>query len=136
MFKKKKTSNYSNKAQIIRLIITNICSTAFVLMIGVLLVALIAFKLDLGEDIVYYLTYPIIGITALISAFVMANTIKSKGWLIGLVANAVLLVIITMTHFFLDTADYSQYFFFKIILLLACGVMGGIIGVNHKKKTR
>lgn len=136
MFKKKKTANYSNKSQIAKLIGINVSSTLVTLIINALIVAFIGLKFDLGEGVLYYLTYLIIGITAFSSAYIIAKSIKSKGWLIGIAANALLLIVLSVTHFFLNTDVYGKYFFIKVILILACGVLGGILGVNHKKKVR
>lgn len=137
MSKRKRQANYSNQYQITRLILMNLASTVVSMLLCICLVSVLSLKMDLDEAFMYYFTFPIIAVCAFCNGFIMAHTIRIKGWLVGLAANLIFLLILIISHFVVgETAAEEAMFLVKIGLILMCGVLGGIVGVNKKRKIK
>lgn len=137
MGKRRTQANYSNKYQIAKLILINLATTVISLLLCIGLASILGLKLDLGENIMYYFTYPIIAVCAFLNGFLMARKIKIKGWLVGLISNLLFLLCMILFHFILSNPTYEEsLFLLKLGLIVLCGVLGGIVGVNKKRKIR
>ena len=70
---------------------------------------------------------------AAVSAFV-AKFGKRNGWLLGSISALILFLVTTAAGFGLyHTAD-GAFLAIKASIMLACGMVGGIVAVNSKKK--
>lgn len=128
--------NYNNKFQITKLLFINIGTTVGSLLLSICLLSILGLKMDLDEQFMYYFTYPVIALCAFGNGFLMARMIRVKGWLVGLGANFLFLLTIIISHFVTNLQVYDALFLIKIGVLLLCGVLGGIVGVNKKRKIR
>ena len=71
---------------------------------------------------------------AAVSAFVAAKFGKRNGWLLGSISALILFLVTTAAGFGLyHTAD-GAFLAIKASIMLACGMVGGIVAVNSKKK--
>lgn len=130
----KKNRSYSNKAQLIRLLLVNLITTVLSVAVLSLISSVVAFKLDLSDEIIYYITFPVLALIALVNGFFLAREIKSKGWLVGMISNIVLVIYLIVGHLVSSEKRFDQYFLAKIALVIVAGIVGGVIGVNKKKK--
>lgn len=130
----KKNRSYSNMSQIIRLLIVNHLTTVIGLAVVSLISGAIAFKLDLADEIMYYVTFPVIAVVALVNGFFLAREIKSKGWLVGIISNVVFMTYLIIGHLISKENRFDKYFAIKIAIVIIVGIVGGVIGVNKKKK--
>lgn len=137
MGKRRTQANYSNQYQIIKLVLMNLCTTIVSILLCVFLASILGLKLDLDEKLMYYFTYPIIAVCAFLNGYFMARKIKIKGWLVGLVSNLIFLLFMILFHFIIGISSYNESFFLlKLGLIILCGILGGIVGVNKKRKIR
>ncbi len=136
MKKRGKQANYSNRYQITKLLLINLAATFISLFLCMLISALAGWKMDLDEMVLYYVTFPVIGVCAFANGFVMTRFIRVKGWLVGLCANILFFVVITISHFMIGGQEQEGLFLVKLIILLLCGTVGGIVGVNKKKRIK
>lgn len=73
-------------------------------------------------------------IGAFVGGLVCARIAKEKGLLLGLLCGAALylLILLAGTIWFRDS--HSTYIFIKLAILVGCGGVGGVVGVNLKKR--
>lgn len=137
MGKKGRTANrYNNKYQIAKLILIDLCTTGVSLILCVSFISILGVKMDLDEKILYYFTYPIIAVCSFFNGFIMSRQIRVKGWLTGLAANLMFFIAMVVTHFVVGDETMESLFLLKLSLILLCGILGGITGVNKKRKIR
>lgn len=136
MGKKHKTANYSNKYQITRLLLTNLATASISVGICICLSSMLCYKMDLDETVMYYFTFPIIALCSFLNGYVMATMIRVKGWMVGLGANLIFLLVMVASHFIVGGSPNEGMFLLKAGLIIVCGTLGGITGVNKKKKIR
>lgn len=130
----KKNKSYSNKKQIARLLIINVSTSLLSIVVLCLIASLAIFKLDLGNEIAYYVSFLIIALVGIVNGFFLAQEIKSRGWLVGVISNILPMVAMIAGHFIAGEKNFEKYFFVKIVLLIVLGMIGGVVGVNKKKK--
>ena len=105
--------------------------------IGFIACALALRYTALSESSIPTLVTLICFISAVVAGFDSAKGAEGKGWLRGIIAGAVYAVILLIiglwltTGFKLDTRSVTL-----VLLSVASGGLGGIIGINFKKKSR
>ena len=106
-------------------------------LITAILLCLSAVVLNLTPSVPYwvldYLTTAVAGIGALIGSYIASATAKSKGLLIGLLCAFITLVIIIAIGLSNGENDVGVMTAIRSSVLLICGAVGGILGVNRKE---
>ena len=103
-----------------------------------LLLLLIMAAIIAAQDIPKVAVVPMAVIAAAIGSFVggfiCARIARQKGLLLGLLCGALLYLMILLagTIWFRDA--HSAYVFIKLAILVGCGGVGGVVGVNLKKR--
>ena len=109
--------------------------------IGVVVGTVVCLLLLLGmaaimasQDVPKVAVVPMAVIAAAIGGLVCARIAKEKGLLLGLLCGAALylLILLAGTIWFRDS--HSTYIFIKLAILVGCGGVGGVVGVNLKKR--
>lgn len=83
--------------------------------------------------IIGYLTIAFSGIGVLIGAYIASAIAKSRGLIIGLLTAAVILIVLIAVGLSIKENDVSVMTAIRAAVLLICGALGGVKGVNRKE---
>ena len=119
-------------------------SIAIGLLCGIILTALLtcvfAFMLKMMSgipyDIIDYVMIGIEGFSVLIGAYIACVIAKSKGLIIGALCGVISLLIILACGFSMTKNNIGILTIIRSAVMILCGVIGGIAGVNRKEKVR
>lgn len=93
---------------------------------------LIAFTM-LGEGIISAVASGILILSVAYAAIYCAAKIGSKGWFHGaLVGLVYILIMLLFSKIFLSEFSLDKYVSYKVLISIATGVVGGMIGINIK----
>lgn len=110
------------------------------LLLTALLSCLFAVMLNMMPGIPYavidYVTVGIEGFSVLIGAYIACVIVRSKGLIIGALCGAISLLIVFACGLSISKNDIGLLTIIRGAVLLICGVIGGIAGVNRKEKVR
>ncbi|MBQ3264194.1 MAG: TIGR04086 family membrane protein [Ruminococcus sp.] len=127
----------SDNQRIWKSILTGIL-TAFVLTL--LLTCLFGFILKMTSGIPYgiidYVMIGIEGISVLLGAYIAGVIAKGKGLVIGAVCGGAALLILLACGLSMAQNDIGFLTLIRSAVMLLCGIIGGIAGVNRKEKVR
>lgn len=76
----------------------------------------------------------VIAVTALVGGFTTARLLRERGLLIGAACGLLIFLIVAIAGFSVDQAVQGTLLFLKLGLTVGCGALGGILGVNVKRK--
>ncbi|KAB3527675.1 TIGR04086 family membrane protein [Alkaliphilus serpentinus] len=94
--------------------------------------ALIAFT-SLGEGIISIITSIILILSVAYGAIYIAAKIGSRGWLHGaIVGLAYILILVFFSKLFISEFSFDKYVSYRILISVATGFIGGMIGINVK----
>lgn len=110
------------------------CALIFVLM------CTLAFVLNMLSGIPYgaldYVMIGAAGLAVLVGAYIASAVAKSRGLIVGLICAAVVLLITLACGMSSKHNDVTLLTGIRAAVLLLCGALGGIKGVNRKEKLR
>ena len=86
--------------------------------------------------IIDYVMIGIEGVSVLIGAYIASVIAKSKGLIIGVICGAGSLLILFACGMSIANNDIGILTLIRSAVVLLCGVVGGIAGVNRKEKIR
>lgn len=105
-----------------------------------LLSCIFAFVLNMMDGLPYgiidYVMVGLEGVSVLIGAFIAAAIAKSRGLIVGLLVGAVALLVTFIVGMSLPENDIGVLTLIRAVVLLLCGALGGIRGVNRKERIR
>ena len=106
-------------------------------LITAVLLCLSAVILNLMPSIPYgltdYLTTAIAGVGVLVGSYIASAILKNRGLIIGLICAFIVLVMIIAIGLSNGENDVSIMTAIRSAVLLICGAVGGILGVNKKE---
>ena len=110
------------------------------LVMTVLLTVLFGFILKMASGIPYgilsYVMIGIEGVSVLTGAYIASVIAKSKGLILGVICGAVVLLLLFACGFSIPENNIGILTLIRAAVILLCGVIGGIAGVNRKEKVR
>ena len=116
-------------------------ASLFGLGIGVviLLVLLTAFSFlmsrqDVPKSAIGPVVIGVLMVAAFTSAFVTARLARNRGLLLGLLSGFLLYLVILFVSVVLFRTGFTFASVFKLVILMLSGAIGGICGVNGKKR--
>lgn len=105
-----------------------------------LLSCIFAFVLNMMDGLPYgiidYVMVGLEGVSVLIGAFIAAAIAKSRGLIVGLLVGAVALLVTFIVGMSMPENDIGILTLIRAVVLLLCGALGGIRGVNRKERIR
>lgn len=108
--------------------------------LAVLLTCLFSMMLNMMSGIPYgiidYVMVAIEGFSVLIGAYIACVIAKSKGLIIGALCGAISLLIVFAVGMSMAKNNIGLLTVIRSAVMLLCGVIGGIMGVNRKDKVR
>lgn len=110
------------------------------ILLTVILTCLFGLMLKMMSGIPYgvidYVMIAIEGFSVLIGAYIACVVSKSKGLVIGAVCGGIILLITFACGLSIADNDIGILTLIRSVVLLLCGVIGGIAGVNRKDKVK
>lgn len=107
---------------------------------AILLTCVFGFILKMMSGIPYgmidYVVIGIEGISVLLGAYIACVIVKSRGLIIGAVIGSVSLLILLCCGFILPENNIGLLTVIRCAVLLVCGIIGGIVGVNKKERVK
>ena len=109
-------------------------------LVGAVLLCLCALILTFVSSVPYgildWLTVAVAGIAALVGAYIAGAVAKSRGLINGLVTAAILLLILLAFGLSRKGESVTALTAARAGVMLLCGALGGIKGVNRKDRIR
>jgi len=117
----------------IKIMLSSLIISLAVLVILAAIVSLIFYLFLVADNLQRIIGFIILGITALISGILSADSIGKKGLIIGIISGLLLFLVLYLSRNLLN----GNYLTFKesmvyLFITLICGGVGGIIAVNKK----
>lgn len=110
------------------------------LILSLLLTCLFGFMLKMMPSIPYgiidYVMIGIEGFSVFIGAYIACVIARCKGLIIGALCGAISLLIVFACGLSIAKNDIGILTIIRVLVMLLCGVIGGIAGVNRKEKVR
>jgi putative membrane protein (TIGR04086 family) len=91
-------------------------------------------KLDTPEAIVSLMSSVALCVGAYSGGYISSRRRRQNGLITGLICGVIIYLVIFLVGVILSRVSISFGFFSKLIMVIACGAIGGVIGVNSKKK--
>lgn len=126
-----------DKGRIAKAVLIGVLSSV---VLAVLLTCLFSVMLNMMSgipyDVIDYVMVAIEGFSVLIGAYIACVIVKSKGLIIGALCGAISLLIVFAVGMSMSKNNIGLLTIIRSIVMLLCGVIGGIMGVNRKEKVR
>lgn len=126
-----------DKGRIAKAVLIGVLSSV---VLAVLLTCLFSVMLHMMSgipyDVIDYVMVAIEGFSVLIGAYIACVIVKSKGLIIGALCGAISLLILFAVGMSMSKNNIGLLTIIRSIVMLLCGVIGGIMGVNRKEKVR
>ena len=131
-------SDFGNdKQRIIKSVAVGVFSS---IILTLLLTCLFGIMMNMMPSIPYgiidYVMIGVEGFSVLIGAYIACVITRSKGLIIGAVCAVICLLIIFACGLSMAKNDIGVLTIIRSVVMLLCGVVGGIAGVNRKEKVR
>ncbi len=126
-----------DKGRIIKAVVIGVLSAV---VLTVFLTCLFSVMLNMMSGIPYeFIDYVMVateGFSVLIGAYIACVIVKSKGLIIGALCGAISLLIVFAVGMSISKNSIGLLTVIRSVVMLLCGVIGGIMGVNRKEKVR
>ena len=100
-----------------------------------LLFSFILSKKDLPLEIINPFTAILIALSSFSSGYIAAKLIKQRGMAVGAACGTIIFLFITLLSF-MNSADIGVLTVIKLAVSVISGAIGGILGVNTKRKRK
>lgn len=118
----------------IRPILIGACIGAVCCLLALLLFAGILAAADIPKSVITPLAVAAAAFGAFIGGIVSARMAREKGLLLGAACGLVLFFLILAAGFAVLKDIRGTYAVIKLLILTACGAVGGVLGVNVRKR--
>lgn len=126
---------FSEKNTTIKAIIIGVISSAVVIAILMSLLSLIfLISSSLPSQYLEYITLASEALGVAVGSYIASRVLKRQGLFIGLIVSSVIFLSILIAGFCDDTESLSVLTPIRAAVLLLCGALSGIAGVNKKEK--
>ncbi len=113
-----------------------LCSVVLAVLLACLFSMMLNMMSGIPYEIIDYVMVAIEGFSVLIGAYIACVVAKSKGLIIGALCGAISLLIVFAVGMSMAKNNIGLLTVIRSAVMLLCGVIGGIMGVNRKDKVR
>lgn len=133
----KATFKGSDKAPIIKGLVFGVVTAIAVILILTSITAIVLYKTgSLPYDVLDYVMIAISCVGVFFGALVTSKIIKQRGLMFGIVCAVIILIITFASGMGVFNSSPTVISLIRIIALIICGAIAGVIGVNQKDKIR
>lgn len=108
-----------------------VCTAVFLLLFSIVMVTN-----DVPDFAIDLCTSLALGLGSLLAGYIAARVIRANGIMVGAVTSALLFAILFFISLIFIYHSITIVMLTKFAICLICGIIGGILGVNHKSKKR
>ena len=121
---------------LLRPIIIGCTAGAIVTFLMLLLFALVLTLQDLPTVTMTIMSTLAVGFGALVAGICSARIYGKNGLITGAFSGLILFLLVLFISFFMSDSGFSVYSLIKLIIMLVCSSIGGVIGINFKHKRK
>lgn len=126
-----------DKGRIVKAVAIGVlCSVVLAVLLTCLFSMMLNMMSGIPYDIIDYVMVAIEGFSVLIGAYIACVIAKSKGLIIGALCGAISLLIVFAVGMSMAKNNIGLLTVIRSAVMLLCGIIGGIMGVNRKDKVR
>lgn len=109
-------------------------------LVTILLTLICSFILLMSGKLPYelldYITLAFAGLGAFAGGYIASRIIKSAGLVWGAITGLIMFIIVFIAGFSNQNGGITMLTLYKLLIILLCSSLGGIIGVNKKDKLK
>ena len=124
------------KRRFVMTVIMGVLSFLGAVFLLLIVFAAVSLRLDAAENIMSVMAAVILGAGCFAAAFVTANRQRKKGLLTGFLCGGIVFAAVLLCGLLFSESFSAGGFTAKILLVLSCSGIGGILGVNCNKMFR
>lgn len=125
------------KGRIVKAVLIGaVSSVVFAVILTCLFSVMLNMMSGIPYDLIDYVMVAIEGFSVLMGAYIACVIAKSKGLIIGALCGAISLLIVFAVGMSMAKNNIGLLTIIRSIVMLLCGIVGGIMGVNRKDKVR
>ena len=113
-----------------------LCSVVLAVLLACLFSMMLNMMSGIPYDLIDYVMVAIEGFSVLIGAYIACVIAKSKGLIIGALCGAISLLIVFAVGMSMAKNNIGLLTVIRSAVMLLCGIIGGITGVNRKERVR
>lgn len=113
-----------------------LCSVVLAVLLTCLFSMMLNMMSGIPYDLIDYVMVAIEGFSVLMGAYIACVIAKAKGLIIGALCGAISLLIVFAVGMSMAKNNIGLLTIIRSIVMLLCGIIGGIMGVNRKEKVR
>ena len=113
-----------------------ILSIIFTVILSCLFALILSFTSGIPYGIIDYAAVGIEGISVFSGAYIAAALVKSQGIIIGALCGVTFFILTAALALSTGSADIGVITVIRLAVLLICGIVGGILGVNKKERIK
>lgn len=130
----KKRRNLNEKSQIVKLLLVNFASTVILIGFFATLLSIPVLKMDLTTSVIYYCSFPVLGIIALLNGMIFVKFTHLKKFAAGILSNILLIIIMAIGNIAAKPDENFLLFLLKLVIIVIFGALGGLINIKKKRK--
>lgn len=120
----------------VRNVIFSIVTAYFALIIGMLVLSALVVYGPLGAETAEKIVNVLYYVSCVVCGFLASVSQRKKGWFNGLIATLCYYGVVVISVISVSAPSFGLDFIIKMLLSVILGMIGGIAGVNKKKKKR
>lgn len=103
---------------------------------ALLLFSLIMSSRNIPQGLVSPMATFAISVGGLVGGYVCAKLMRERGLLWGLICGVVLCFVLLLSSLGISDSGFGVSALFKVVFILLCSMLGGVLGVNTRRKRR
>jgi len=136
MSSRERVSDQTGLRRNIRPVLISVLAGAVVCVILLVLFAFVLSAQNIPQALVSPMATVAVSIGGLASGYICAKMMRENGLVYGLLCGGLLAVLLLLGSFGIGDNGLGVPALFKIIFILLCGMLGGVLGVNTRKRRR
>ena len=126
-----------DKGHIVKAVLIGVlCSVVLSVLLTCLFSMMLKLMSGIPYEIIDYVMVAIEGFSVLIGSYIACVIAKCKGLVIGTLSGAIALMIVFAVGMSIAKNNIGLLTIIRSVVMLLCGIIGGVAGVNRKEKVR
>lgn len=132
----RKSAAYNDKKEKLMLILTGILSCVGAVSLSALLFSFVISKIDLSDDIIKLMSSISLCVGCIAAGYSVSKRRRKNGLLTGLLCGIIIFFVVLFAGILFVRTFTAMGFISKLIIILVCSAIGGVIGVNSLFRIR
>ena len=132
--RKEKTKQDNNKKFFFKALLMGLFWGLVVFAVAMSCFALVMLKADVPKAALFAMSTFAVGISAFVSGFASSRVVRKKGAIVGAVGSVPIFLVVFICSLVANGCSISNGLLIKLLIMLICGALGGILAVNMRSK--